>query len=549
MIDFPRGVGRAAVSLSHRGYPLGVDRSPVAGLAADSVAWSVRRGLVAILPLVVMASGCAHSLSATQGMHAPSVARVERGPVSSMVTATGTLHAMTTQSLGFPQGGRVTEITVSVGDHVTAGQVLARVDDSRQKIVVRNSQDEVTRQQALLDQVTAENTPGRASAELELSERLLVETQKAADDSYRADTVAIGQFERQLQFDEGSLKQQEKELSVDRKNCPNYPNPPQSSGVTVTTTVTTGSGSSSSPPPGDVGPCEFLESRFDSISAVRRQIIGDQEDIENSRAKRDSDQAQEEANIGVQRVNVILAQDKKGLAGTDTHYSLLEQQQNLDEAKNNLTLAQQELAATVVKSSFTGTVARINGRVGEVLTASYHTALPVPAGDRSSAGGRVPTHSSGADALIVLDHVNSFQMTVPFTKADVGRMTPNQAVDVSFPAIPGLTRQATVTDIAPAPVTSTTSDDQNYLVTLALTELDPRLQDGMTAQAHIVTGVVTNALVVPSAAVRGIGHTGTVSMVGLGGARREVSVQIGAVGEHDAQVVSGLREGDQVVVP
>lgn len=479
-------------------------------------------------------------------MHAPSIARVGHGPLASTVTATGTLHVMTTQSLGFPQGGRVTAITVSVGDHVTAGQVLARVDDSRQKIVVRNSQDEVTRQQALLDQVMAENTPGRASAELELSERLLAATQKAADESFRADTVAIGRFERQLQFDEDNLKRQEKELSVDLQRCPNYPNPP-SSGLTAT--VTTGSGSTSSAVPGDQGPCEFLEGRWDALAFARRQIISDQTDIENARARRDSDQAQEQANISAQRVNVILAQDKKGLAGTDSHYALLEQQQNLDEAKNNLTLAQQELAATVVKSSFTGTVAQINGRVGKVLTASYHTALPAPAGDRNSAGGREPTNSSGADALIVLDHVNSFQMTVPVTKADVGRMTPNQVVDVSFSAIPGLSRQAMVTDIAPAPVTSTASDDQAYLVTLVLTELDPRIQDGMAAQAHIITGVVTSALIVPSAAVRGIGHTGTVSVVGRGGARREVPVQIGAVGEHNSQVLSGLHEDDQVVVP
>jgi HlyD family secretion protein len=166
---------------------------------------------------------------------------------------------MTTQSLGFPQGGRITAINVSVGDHVTAGQLLARVDDSRQKVVVRNAQDEVTRQQALLDQVTAENAPGRASAELQLSERLLDATQKAADASCRAHTVAIGQLERQLKFDEDDLKRQEKELSVDRRRCPDYPNPPQSSGATAT--VTTGSGSTSSCMRGDQRSCEFLERR------------------------------------------------------------------------------------------------------------------------------------------------------------------------------------------------------------------------------------------------------------------------------------------------
>jgi multidrug efflux pump subunit AcrA (membrane-fusion protein) len=206
----------------------------------------------------------------------------------------------------------------------------------------------------------------------------------------------------------------------------------------------------------------------------------------------------------------------------------LERQQNLDEAKNNLMLAQQALAATVVKSSFTGTVAQINGDVGKVLTAAYQTALPVPAGDLGWAGGQMPTNSSGPDALIVLDNVNSFQMTVPFAKADVGRMTPNQAVDVSFPAIPGLSRKATVTDIAPVPVTSTAFDDQIYFVTLVFTERDPRLQDGMAAQAHIITGVVTSALVVPSAAVRGIrsnrhrvrGGTRRRSTCGVGSDRR-----------------------------
>ncbi len=410
MIDFPRDAGRAVVSLSHRGHPLGVARSPVDGLAADPVAWHVHRGLVAILPLVLMASGCGHSLSATQSMHAPAIVRVAHGPVASMVTATGTLHAMTTQSLGFPQGGRITAINVSVGDHVTAGQLLASVDDSRLKVVARNAQDEVTRHQALLDQVTAGNEPGRASAELQLSERLLDATQKAADASYREHTVAIGQLERRLKFDEDDLKRQEKELSVvDQRR------------------------------------------RRGSIAEAQRKIIEDQADIVNARAERDSDQAEQQAEIADKRVDLIKAQNKKGLAETDSHYTILARQLELDEAKNNLMLAQQALAATVVKSSFTGTVAQINGSVGKVLTAAYQTALPVPAGDLSWAGGQMPTNSSGPDALIMLDNVDSFQMTVPFAKADVGRMTPNQVVDVSFPAIPGLSRKATVTDTPPRP--------------------------------------------------------------------------------------------------
>jgi HlyD family secretion protein len=454
------------------------------------------------------------------------------------------LHAITEQSVGFPQGGRVTAIDVSVGERVTAGQPLAKIDDTAQKIALRNSQDEVTRQQAVLDQTRAQNTPGRASAELQRWHQLLDTTQRVADRVDRADAAAIDRLQRQLRFDEYNLRRLGKERRVDRGRCPDYPNSPPSSGATAT--ITTPGSSSGSSLPGDEGPCEFLESRFDSIAAAQRQIISDHTEIENARRRRETDRVQQQVSIENLRVNLILAENKRGLAGIDTRYTVLQQQQSLDEARNNLILAQQAVGSTVVKASFTGTVARINGGVGKVVTAAYRTGLPAAADSGGSAGGAMASDSP-SDALIVLDGINSFEMTVPFTKADVARIAPDQAVDVSFPVVPGLSRKAMVTKIAPAPAAA--SGDENYLVTLVLTQLDPRLQDGMAAEAHLVTGVVANALVVPAAAVHGIGRTGSVVVVGPDSVQRDVSVQIGAVGEQDAQVLSGLREGEQVLVP
>jgi len=86
-------------------------------------------------------------------------------------------------------------------------------------------------------------------------------------------------------------------------------------------------------------------------------------------------------------------------------------------------------------------------------------------------------------------------------------------------------------------------------VTVVLNELDPRLKDGQTAQANVVTGEVDNVLVVPSSAVQQAGSTGVVTVVDPDGKQRQVQVQLGMSGDNMVQVLSGLRMGQTVVVP
>jgi Biotin-lipoyl like len=53
---------------------------------------------------------------------------VRRTTVTNGVSATGALSAVSTENLGFPKGGKLTSVRVRVGEHVSAGQVLATVD-------------------------------------------------------------------------------------------------------------------------------------------------------------------------------------------------------------------------------------------------------------------------------------------------------------------------------------------------------------------------------------------------------------------------------------
>jgi multidrug efflux pump subunit AcrA (membrane-fusion protein) len=72
------------------------------------------------------------------------------GIVLSSVTATGNVEAPSSLSLSFQQSGRVTEIDVAAGQHVDAGQVLARVDDSTERSALVTAQAQLASAEASL---------------------------------------------------------------------------------------------------------------------------------------------------------------------------------------------------------------------------------------------------------------------------------------------------------------------------------------------------------------------------------------------------------------
>ena len=70
---------------------------------------------------------------------------------------------------------------------------------------------------------------------------------------------------------------------------------------------------------------------------------------------------------------------------------------------------------------------------------------------------------------------------VPFEESDAVREAANQQVDVTFDAVHDLTRWGTVLSIVPGGVNI--SGVTNYYATVLLNETDPRLKDGLTAEA------------------------------------------------------------------
>jgi HlyD family secretion protein len=109
-----------------------------------------------------------------------------------------------------------------------------------------------------------------------------------------------------------------------------------------------------------------------------------------------------------------------------------------------------------------------------------------------------------------------------------------------------------VADISPGPIQSASSGIVAYEVTIALDSDDPSLMPGMTTDATIETQRLENVLVVPNRAVS-IDRSGGepvafVEKVDENGNPIRAEVELGLRNETVSQVLSGLEDGDQIVI-
>ncbi|HEY2673628.1 MAG TPA: HlyD family efflux transporter periplasmic adaptor subunit [Rugosimonospora sp.] len=136
---------------------LGAVRLPRTRLAR----W-ITAGVAVVAAAAIVTVAMAGGKSASPTAAASTVSTVRRGTVSVTASAAGTVQAAATRGLSFTVGGTVSEVDVRPGQSVTAGQVLARIDNSDAQTAVNSAQDAVDSAQNAL--TTAEQTPTPAPA-------------------------------------------------------------------------------------------------------------------------------------------------------------------------------------------------------------------------------------------------------------------------------------------------------------------------------------------------------------------------------------------------
>jgi len=505
------------------------------------------RMLVAAVALVGTVGIGVVACSAAQAP-TPITAKVERATVSMGVSAPGSLSSLTEQNLGFAKGGQITQVFVKVGDKVQAGQQLATIDDFAAKQSLAQQQGQLAAQQATLDKLTSSPVVEGAENTLAQAQQVLSATEGAVDALVQADEVAIHSAERQLDADKDALHAAE--ATAAQHGCASAHGSDDDDDFSS-------AGGSSGTLPTTPDPCP---ADLQAVAAAKQKVVASKGALDAAKQKRQVDEANGQVQIENARQGVVTAQNNADSSGSDRPHNIDQQAALVASSRALVEQAQRDVENCTLKAPVAGTVSVLNGAVGEFLAPSSGTSslapgsnASIPGASGSTGGGAAAAAATGASPtrpggtqFLVLNNIDEFQVVVPFNESDAASIQPNQRVDVNFDAIPDLTAAGTVVSVAPqgASIAGVIS----YYVTIALTTTDPRMKGGQTATAGVVTSETPNVLTVPSSAVRQVDGRSVVSVVGPTGPV-DVPFQAGVVGLDRTEVVSGLQEGQQVLLP
>ncbi len=277
-----------------------------------------------------------------------------------------------------------------------------------------------------------------------------------------------------------------------------------------------------------------VEQARQALEAKKAQL-NDQSQIKAAeaamaQAKQQLDQLQqalnEQANLKAAEAAVAQAKAQldKALQGPDLNDIAVAQEQ-VRQAEASLQQARNNLENAVLRAPFDGVVAAVNVNPGE---------------QTSTAGG----------PIVVLTDLSSLRVDVNIDEADIGKVKVGQPVRITSDNLPGQQFQGRVSAIAP---TATIQQGVvNYQVQVQIQAQPGQplpLRPGMTVLVSIIYDQRQNVLAVPNRAVRTQGRTRYVEVLVDGGRTERREVQTGLSNDQLTEIVSGLKEGERVVIP
>ena len=516
----------------------------------------------------VAALGLAWALtSCSSGTHpaAPAFDTVTRGSVSTGVSASGALAAKTSEQLGFPTGGKLTSVKVKVGQKVQAGDVLATIDSRTAKATLRQAEANAAAQAAVLGGASDNPAVQSAAATLAQARRVVLESTQQATATRDADNTAISRAKKQKHTDESAKDDADDAVGNAQDACDSAKeiagkanaaaeaaaaDPTNTSAAALATLAASATATATST-------CGGVGSAEAGVTAAKQRIVADQTAIDTAEQRKRVDDASGNLAQANAQQGVVSAQNAYNAAVSARPHTLDQSQAAVDAAQAQVDAAQKAVDDTTLRAPADGTISAVNGTKGEYLSPSSGTSALAPGskaaipgasggGAAAAAGGASPTRPGGTQ-FIVLSGLDQLQVVLPFEESDAAQIKKGQSVDVQLDAVPGLQAKGTVVSVSPS--ATAIGNVVSYYVTVSLDTRDPRERDGQTAQVTVLTAERNDVLTVPNTAVRQQGGASTVVVYEPTGDQRTVSFQAGLVGADRTEVVSGLNEGDRVVVP
>ncbi|MGZ4351900.1 MAG: HlyD family efflux transporter periplasmic adaptor subunit [Gaiellaceae bacterium] len=226
--------------------------------------------------------------------------------------------------------------------------------------------------------------------------------------------------------------------------------------------------------------------------------------------------------------------------------TVMQQRAAIAQAQAALQTAKKTLSQTVLRAPAAGTVASVDGIVGQTVAGGGTSALASSSSSSSSSSSATGTGNGSSSGLVTLTDLAGMQVAAAFSETDTANLRIGQPATVTVAALGSTKLPAHIVAIDTDSTVS--SGVVTYAVTFQLDRRNARLKPGMTADVEVVVGEADNALHVPSAAVTGSGAGATVTVL-KNGKQTRVPVVVGLVGDSATQIAGGLAAGQTVVLP
>jgi membrane fusion protein, macrolide-specific efflux system len=201
----------------------------------------------------------------------------------------------------------------------------------------------------------------------------------------------------------------------------------------------------------------------------------------------------------------------------------------IHELEATLKIDEEARAQTHVRAPISGTVVSLAARTGQMLAAAQPAA-----------------------PLLRIADLSELTVAARVAENDVTRLRPGMAATFTTPGYPGKHWSGRLRQIVPIPADGTGEQGQQafYIVLFEVQNADHKLMSGMSAQVQFLVAQARDALLLP---VKGLGAPDSDGLykVNVLDADQHVGtrkVKVGLCNAQQAQILSGLAEGDKVLL-
>ncbi|NTU79178.1 MAG: HlyD family efflux transporter periplasmic adaptor subunit [Chloroflexales bacterium] len=546
--------------------------------------------------------GVWHYTQSNVAVTTTTTATVSRGTLSASVSGSGAVAAATSRALSFPVEGTVSEVLVSVGDSVTAGQPLARISTTELELALQQAQanlksaeagvaaasgegataEELAAAQSQLASAKAQYTQtvhgDVTAAELASAKAQLVSAQAALDALLDGPAVAdlasaqasVTQAELTLQSERASLSAAKTKAESQVTTAANSLRDAQDSYATIYWQNRQL----------EKAPGELSQSAKDEEAAAQRAVSSAEESLRQAQLA--LEQAGQDEVIGIQQAESELASAKSDLetlqdGATDAEIasaraSVASAQANLSALQEGasaeeITIAQASVeqaqislneltapgsAATIASAE--ASLAQAQVAVTEAQLDLENATITAPFDGVVSAVAVSVGDTAGADATISVLDPTKLYVELSLSESDVADVAVGQSVELVFDALPDAAITGTVTSVAPMATVS--SNVATYPARVSFDPGDQPIKVGMTASGTIITEEHADALLLPTRAIQTQGENQVVQVQeSVGAAPVTLAVETGLSSDGQTEILSCvdtntlcLQEGDTLVV-